>query len=219
MHSDPLRHRWHRLAGWLDASPAEVAGLAVLVVGAGAVVALLWWTGRPLPVPATPSDPAAVTPGAAGPDAPATDLAGGDTVTVHVAGAVATPGLVRLPVGARVADAVDQAGGLLLDADPVGLNLARPLVDGERVDVPRLGDAVTGPSGGSGTPTPAADAGGRVDLNRATAADLRSCPASGPSWPSGSWTGARPTGPSPPSGSCARSRGSASGPSRAWPSR
>ena len=124
--------------------------------------------------------PAAVAPGAAVPDPSATGLVGGDTVTVHVAGAVARPGLVRLPVGARVADAVEQAGGLLLDADPAGLNLARPLADGERVDVPRLGDAAAGPSTGTGDPTPAVDADGRLDLNRATAADLEELPGVGP---------------------------------------
>ena len=175
MDADSPRDRVRRLAGWLDASPAELAGLVVLVLGAGAVAAVLWWTGRPVAVPAAPPVSAAQVPGDT-----ATELVGGDTVTVHVAGAVASPGLVRLPIGARVADAVERAGGLLLDADPGVLNLARPLVDGERVDVPRLGDTAAGPAGAGDAAAAATDAEGRVDLNRATAADLEELPGVGP---------------------------------------
>src|SRR4051812_43979327 len=50
--------------------------------------------------------------------------AAGATVTVHVAGAVKTPGVIALPVGARVIDAVEGAGGGLPDADLDHLNLA-----------------------------------------------------------------------------------------------
>lgn len=175
MDADSPRDRVRRLAGWLDASPAELVGLVVLVLGAGAVAAVLWWTGRPVAVPAAPPVSAAQGPGET-----ATELVGGDTVTVHVAGAVASPGLVRLPIGARVADAVERAGGLLLDADPSGLNLARPLADGERVDVPRLGDVVAVAGGSGDASAPAVDADGRVDLNRATAADLEELPGVGP---------------------------------------
>lgn len=59
---------------------------------------------------------------------------------VYVVGAVAHPGVVRLPVGERVSDALDAAGGAGGDADLTRLNLARPVVDGERVYVPRVGE-------------------------------------------------------------------------------
>lgn len=185
MDSDTLRDRWRAVAAWLDASPAEMAGLALLLTGALAVVGVLWWTGRPVPAappPPIPSDAAAApsdVPGAPGASEAAADSAPGE-VTVHVAGAVARPGLVRLPDGARVADALQAAGGLLLDAEPGVLNLARAVTDGERLDVPRLGedaaathDAAEGAPGGIQTD-------GVVALNRATTDELETLPGVGP---------------------------------------
>ena len=178
MDSEDLHDRWHRVARWLDASPAEVAGLVVLLLGALVVVGLLWWTGRPVPVGAVPDAATAV------PTTSTTDdgLVGADAVTVHVAGAVARPGLVRLAVGARVAEALEAAGGLLLDADPGALNLARPVTDGERLDVPRVGDVGTGGSGSAAGPTAssATRPDGTLDLNLASAADLEELPGIGP---------------------------------------
>lgn len=183
MDSDAFRDRCRGVAAWLDASPAEVAGLAVLLAGAVAVVGVLWWTGRPVPVPVPPTlaPDVEVGSGAAGEEPP-----GGDTVTVHVAGAVGRPGLVRLDAGARVADAIDAAGGLVLDADPSSLNLARAVTDGERVDVPRVGDVVAGPpSAGDGGGASAGQGravrpDGTLDLNLATADDLEQLPGVGP---------------------------------------
>lgn len=174
MDPDDLRDRAGRLAAWLDASPVELAGLAVLVVGAMAVLLAVVWT--------SPRDDAARVE-AAGPPrltaAPTAAATGAPThVTVHVAGAVGREGLVQLAAGARVADAIRAAGGLAVDADTSPLNLARAVVDGERVDVPRVGDDPV-PTG-----TAAPDAGGagdgRVDLNRATPEQLETLPGIGP---------------------------------------
>ncbi len=60
------------------------------------------------------------------------------TVTVHVAGGVATPGLYTLPNGARVIDAIKAAGGTLSTADMHALNLAEPIRDGARYVIPVL---------------------------------------------------------------------------------
>jgi competence protein ComEA len=103
----------------------------------------------------------------AAPTAPATE------VVVAVAGKVARPGLVRLPAGSRVDDAVRAAGGVVAGADPGLLNLARRLVDGEQVLVgvdPPPGTVPAGPTA----------AGGPVDLNAATVADLDALPGIGP---------------------------------------
>lgn len=181
MDGDQFRDRWRGVAAWLDASSAEVAGLVVLVTGAVAVVGVLWWTGRPQPV--TPSPP--VLTGSSSPSPGATATATPEHTTVHVAGAVLRPGLVEVAAGGRVADAIAAAGGLLLDADPSALNLAREVVDGERLDVPRTGDAVTAtpadPGGAvSSAPGGAVRADGTLDLNRATATELEELPGVGP---------------------------------------
>ena len=112
---------------------------------------------------------------------------------VHVAGAVAHPGLVRVPAGARVAEAIAAAGGGLPDADLDRLNLAAKVADGQRIPVAKIGapgatatvdgsatgvDTSAGGSGsGSGTST-----GGPVDLNTATETQLETLPGIGPSF-------------------------------------
>ncbi len=59
-------------------------------------------------------------------------------VTVHIAGAVAKPGLYTLPTGSRLIDAITAAGGTLSTADMHALNLAHPVQDGARYAVPTL---------------------------------------------------------------------------------
>ncbi len=107
-------------------------------------------------------------------------------VTVHVAGAVTRPGVVELRTGARVIDAIEAAGGARPEADLDRLNLAAPLVDGQRIAVARAGEppppldpgAAAGPSPG-GDPG-AVDDGGPLNLNAATPAQLEELPGVGP---------------------------------------
>src|SRR6266849_9478964 len=61
------------------------------------------------------------------------------TIVVDVVGAIARPGVVRLPAGSRVLDALLAAGGMTGDADLAALNKAAPLRDGMRTYVPRPG--------------------------------------------------------------------------------
>jgi competence protein ComEA len=88
-------------------------------------------------------------------------------VVVHVVGQVVRPGVVTLPAGSRVEDAVRAAGGATGRADTAALNLARVLVDGEQVWVPRPGEtppvaAGAGPGVGGAGAGGAGAGGGRT---------------------------------------------------------
>lgn len=100
-------------------------------------------------------------------------------VVVHVSGAVVRPGVYRLPVSARLVDAIDEAGGLAPDADTERVNLAAKLLDGQSVYVVRKGQTsvpqvLSSPAGApnvEGVP---------VDLNVANESDLDELPGVGP---------------------------------------
>jgi competence protein ComEA len=94
------------------------------------------------------------SPGSArGPDRIRGGEGGGATIYVHVAGAVFRPGLLHLPDGARVAEAVAKAGGPRPRAELAGVNLAARLEDGQQVIVPVRGAAAPSvPSAGAAPP-------------------------------------------------------------------
>ncbi|MBS4751251.1 helix-hairpin-helix domain-containing protein [Nocardioides sp. zg-ZUI104] len=187
--------------------PAHVTVIA-LAVALGLAVTT-WWVVRDRPqevVPAavTAGQPAAplhtggalaaesgTTPGdAAASTAPGTGAAPG-TVTVDVAGKVRRPGIVVLAQGARVADALAEAGGARRGVDLTSVNLARVLVDGEQVVVGVPGSSGAGApgaggmgAGGAGTgPAPGGTGlpgGGLVNLNLAGQVELETLPGVGP---------------------------------------
>lgn len=99
-------------------------------------------------------------------------------IFVHVGGAVRSPGLYRLPDGARVDDAVQAAGGVLEDADLDALNLAARVKDGDKVLVPSQSGEAEASAGGSAMA--GGMQGGLVNLNTATIADLETLPGIGP---------------------------------------
>ena len=138
--------------------------------------------------------PAATT-GSPAASGPATAPGGEAELVVHVAGAVHRPGVVRLPAGSRIVDAVDSAGGTAPDADLSAVNLAAVLEDGAMVLVPRIGEAAPPPAGTAGAPGAgsggqaggtgagpgnASGAGSPINLNTADAAQLQELPRVGP---------------------------------------
>jgi len=163
--------------------------------------------GEPVADPADPADAATDEGGASTRPAPPSPGSGsgeagtaGEPLVVSVVGLVGRSGLVTLAPGARVADALDSAGGVLEGGDRDGLNLARKVSDGEQILVgsapgpdgsggPRSDIIGPGPGPGQaapGTGAPAASSpdpgggGGLVDLNAADAAALESLPGVGP---------------------------------------
>jgi competence protein ComEA len=191
----------------LGAPRLAVLGLLLVVlvaaVGFGARVAWARVASTPRVVgPGQPSGSAlaargaaasaftSTAPGPATPTAGARTDAGGVTapggvtggVTVHVVGQVRHAGVFRLPAGSRVSDAIARAGGATRGADLAAINLARALVDGEQVRVPKPGEAVATPSGPQGAATPGATGvpGVLVNLNTATQAQLEELPGVGP---------------------------------------
>jgi competence protein ComEA len=74
-------------------------------------------------------------------------------LAVYVCGAIKHVGVFRLSPGSRVVDAVNEAGGLSSDADAEEINLAEPLVDGMKIDVPKKGTRPETYSFDSGGPT------------------------------------------------------------------
>lgn len=151
---------------------------ALLVGGVALVVAIGSGTGTTIEGPDTPAGRGEST----GPEAVTGEI------VVDVAGAVAKPGLYRLPSGARVGDAIEAAGGFgpRVDVDRVALelNLAAALADGAQVRVPSRDDqppTSAGPGlGGNGGSSNGGGAGGLLNLNTATQAELEALPGIGP---------------------------------------
>jgi competence protein ComEA len=159
------------------ASRRAVAGLAGLLVAALALALVLTWVQRPQES-AAPSVRRTVPTGAVASLAP-TPTPPPDVV-VHVTGAVRRPGLVELPGGSRVNDAVSAAGGGTGKADLGSVNLARVLVDGEQIVVLRKGAAGVSSGVADAGPAAAVASGQPVDLNSATLEQLDGLPGVGP---------------------------------------
>ncbi len=95
-----------------------------------------------------------------------------DLITVDVKGAVKSPGIYDLPVGSRVHDAVQKAGGLTDEADSKSLNLAQKISDEALVYVPTKGEEAASQQATSGT-TPSTSKDKKVNLNKASLEELK----------------------------------------------
>lgn len=153
---------------------AIVAGVAAIVLLVGCSLLLLGGTPPAERAPGLPMARDSVPTAAAAPS-----KAADSSLVVSVVGKVRSPGLVTVPGGARVADALGAAGGPVDGADLTTVNLARKLSDGEQVyvgiPVPAAVPAQTGPPG---TPAPPG-APAKVNLNTATAEQLDALPGVG----------------------------------------
>lgn len=178
---------------------AMAACIVIAVLALGAIAAVVWPSSPQVEMPAvrdaavagtTPetTETSAETPGGAGKETNAQAQAG--PLIVSVVGLVVNPGVVEVPAGARVVEAIERAGGLLPEANPASVNLAAPLVDGQQIVVGAealpAGTAEGGAdaSGGSGA-SAAGGAGpggsdGQININTATATQLEELPGIGP---------------------------------------
>ena len=107
-------------------------------------------------------------------------------VYVDVDGAVVSPGVYRLKDGARVAQAIDAAGGLAPEADVTGLNRASKVTDGQKIHVPTVGEqqasiAEAGVDGGASASSGVSGVTGLVNINTASTAELQTLSGIGPS--------------------------------------
>jgi competence protein ComEA len=115
--------------------------------------------------------------GSSGSGSFAVDGEGGKDVVVHVAGAVGSPGVYRLPAGSRVNDAVQRADGATARGDVDGINLAARLTDGQQVVVPaKVGTGAAAAAGVAGVADPDAP----IGLGSATAEQLDTIEGIGP---------------------------------------
>ena len=191
------RGRLERLLGDVGRQRLAIAIIALVALAAGALVRLNA-VPHPTDPPATSSPSGGgvqslprVSGGGAAPGgaaAPGGTAAGSGEIAVDVVGRVRHPGLVRLPAGSRVVDAIEQAGGTVAGAELEAVNLARKVVDGEQIRVPRHGEPVAAPAGPAGTAGPAGGGaqpgapvqpGVPLDLNTATVEQLDTLPGVG----------------------------------------
>lgn len=171
---------------WLDPGRQGSLLLVGLALAAAVVVAYLTWQhrARTEAVPLAPPAPAVRSSAQ-----PTSSPTATRSMVVAVAGKVRQPGIVTLPVGARVIDAIRAAGGVAPGADAGLINLARPLADGEQVvvglpagvEVGCPGCAGSGRGGGDGAASGAVPPEtGPVNLNAATTGELDALPGVGP---------------------------------------
>jgi competence protein ComEA len=162
------RRGWHFNPGARGAVAMAITALVAMLVAG-------WWvlSARPhASAVSAPAIPVTVVSSSASPRSTPSGSRAADVV-VDVVGHVQSPGLYRLPTGARVDDAIRAAGGPVPGTDLSGLNLARKVSDGEQIAVGVAGE----PAAAGGAESSSA---GPIDLNTASLAQLDALPGVGP---------------------------------------
>ena len=150
----------------VSAAPEVVKPLGKLAFVAVAIVVAGAWLNRPH----ENVQARTVTPGVGfpAPSSSAFVSQASSHVVVDVEGDVRHPGLVTLPAGSRIAEALKAAGGISRKIPVGSVNLAELVTDGQLIIV----GEPTGQAGGASDPT--------IHLNTATASDLDALPGVGP---------------------------------------
>lgn len=158
----------------IERKQAAAIVILVILIIAGSVVFYKLSQPKPVVVSRVGASPEGISSG----KKPPTETEGKKVLLVHVAGEVANPGVYELKEGSRVIDALKAAGGGLGSADEDALNLAAKVFDGQKIHLPKKGEAApqtypTVDAGSPGTQT-------KVNLNTATPDQLDSLPGVGP---------------------------------------
>jgi competence protein ComEA len=179
-------------AAAIRADPGRAGAIGLAVVGVLAVLVTIFTLATDDTPTVVAADLPAVEPVSTSAAATSADAPQAEApVVVSVVGLVRAPGLVTLDAGARIADALQAAGGALDGADVTGLNMARRVADGEQIVVgiasppgtpPAMGSSVSTPGGGTTADAPGAptEPGAPIDLNAATEEELDALPGVGP---------------------------------------
>lgn len=143
---------------------------------------LVWWLLSGRPHTSGPDEPLAFAPtngatASTGASPGATTTQPADDLVIDVVGKVRKPGIVTVPKGSRVFEAIAAAGGLKGTVDTTAVNMARLLTDGEQILVGTEPATVPGVAGGAGAAGPPT---AKINLNTATAEQLDTLPGVGP---------------------------------------
>lgn len=99
-----------------------------------------------------------------------------EQIIVHIAGEVKKPGIIKTKEGARMADIIEQAGGLNPEADITNINLAYPVEDGQKIIIPKKGEQIqeeTGKENKNNIIITQENSNKKININKASSEELQ----------------------------------------------